>query len=110
VRREDELVRAANEVLGSASSWAIAQGEPGVRKASFTNRLKTALVRHGALTRAPTGRFTRDLPAQEFEAQVLRALLHIRALLPRTNAPEGPPAPSSGVTMALIPGAPPRTG
>ena len=51
---------AANQVLGSASSRAIVQGEYGVGKTSFTNRLKTALAEHGVLTHARPVRVTRD--------------------------------------------------
>ncbi len=87
VGRERELVLAANQVLGSASSRAIVQGEYGVGKTSFTNRLKTALADHGVLTHARPVRVTRDMRAREFEAEVLRALLHIRASLPDEQRP-----------------------
>ncbi len=87
VGRAPELVLAANQVLGATSSRAVVQGEYGVGKTSFTSRLKTVLAEHGVLTHARPVRVTRDLRAREFEAEVVRALLDIRASLPEDQRP-----------------------
>lgn len=82
-----ELTLLGNQVVGAFSSRAIVQGASGVGKTSFTSRLKTALAEHGVLTHARLIRVTRDMGAREFEAEVLRALLHIRASLPDEPRP-----------------------
>lgn len=87
VGREPEPVPAANQVLGATSPPAVVRGEYGVGETSFTSRLKTVLADHGVLTHARPVRITRDLRAREFEAEVLRALLHIRASLPDEQRP-----------------------
>lgn len=73
VGREAELVLAANQVLGAASSRAIVQGEYGVGKTSFVGRLRTALAGHGVLTHARPVRVTRDLRARSGSAYRSRA-------------------------------------
>ena len=74
-------------MLGATSSRAVVQGEYGVGKTSFTSLLKTVLADHGVLTHARPVRVIRDLRAREFEAEVVRALLDIRASLPDDQRP-----------------------
>jgi AAA ATPase domain len=77
VGREHELSRLGRQIGGSSSSRVMVQGQPGVGKTSFVNRLKSDLAADGVLTHDQPIRITSAATPLGFTADVLRVLLRI---------------------------------
>jgi hypothetical protein len=65
------------------------EGEPGVGKTTFINRLKTELAHHGVLTHSEPVRVTPSMQPWDFIAEVLKVLLQIHATSQAVGS-EGP--------------------
>ena len=78
VGRSDELRRITRRVVSDRSSRSVVQGDPGVGKTSFVNRLKADLAAAGVLTHEHPVRITSDTRRATFVADVLRTLVRIR--------------------------------
>ena len=96
VGRDDELVLLANQVVGASSSRAIIEGDAGVGKTTFVNRLKTELAAHGVLIHADPVRVMPGMSARQFIGEVLKVLLQIHATLEAALM-----ASASGVAQGL---------
>lgn len=81
VGRDEELGRVGRQVVSSSSSRAIIQGDAGIGKTTFINRVKSEVVKHGVLTHADPVRVVRGMTPRHFLAEVLKTLLQIRATL-----------------------------
>jgi hypothetical protein len=96
VGRDHELVLLANQVVGASSSRAIIEGDAGVGKTSFVNRLKSALTARGVLTHTNPVRVQPGMSARQFIGEVLKILLQIHATVEATLT-----AATSGVSRGL---------
>jgi hypothetical protein len=80
VGREEEVRVLVHRVGGARSSRTVVEGDAGVGKTSFVNRVKSELARHGVLTHEQPIRITADTTLQSFVGDVLRVLLSMHAL------------------------------
>jgi DNA-binding MarR family transcriptional regulator len=78
VGRTEELRRIARRVVSDRSSRTIVQGDPGIGKTSFVNRLKAEVAGAGVLTHEYPVRITSETTRSSFVADVLRTLVRIR--------------------------------
>lgn len=86
VGRDEELRRLVRRVVSDGSSRTIVQGEPGVGKTSFINRLKSELSRQRIATYEHPIRIRSGTRAETLVADVLRLLLRIRLAMGRGAA------------------------
>jgi hypothetical protein len=78
VGRRAELKRVVRRILSDASSRTIVQGEPGLGKTSFINRIKADVSGQGVATYAQPIRIRSGTTAEVLIADALRLLLRIR--------------------------------
>ena len=78
VGRARELLRIERRMASDRSSRTIVQGDPGIGKTSFVNRLKADMAAEGVVTHAQPVRITSDTTRATFVADVLRTLVRIR--------------------------------
>jgi DNA-binding transcriptional ArsR family regulator len=84
VGRMEEVSRITRRIASDRSTRTIVQGDPGVGKTSFVNRLKADVAAAGVLTHEHPVRITSDTSRASFLADVLRTLTRIRvAFQPR---------------------------
>jgi len=81
VGRTRELQQVTNQILGASSSRAVVEGDAGVGKTSFVNRLKADLQGHQALLHRHPVRVHRGMTPHQFLAEVLKVLLQMHASL-----------------------------
>jgi len=78
VGRELELARAARRIVSDASSRTIVQGDPGIGKTSFINRIKLEVAAQGIATYEHPIRIQTGSTPSSLIADTLRLLLRIR--------------------------------
>lgn len=78
VGREAELNRVLRRLVSDISSRTIVQGEPGLGKTSFVNRIKADVVGRGIATYAHPIRIRSGMTASMLVADALRLLLRVR--------------------------------
>ena len=79
VGREDELRALVHRVGGARSSRTVIEGEAGVGKTSFVNRVKHDLAQHGVRTHEQPIRITAETTLQSVVGDLLRVLLAMHA-------------------------------
>lgn len=79
VGRETESLRVRRRIASDPATRTIVQGDPGVGKTSFVNRLKAELAGAGIASYEHPIRITSDTTRLSFVADTLRTLLRIRA-------------------------------
>lgn len=89
VGREAELRRLLRRVASDTASRSIVQGDAGVGKTSFTNRLKAEASAHGIASHEHPIRITSDTTWHSFVREALRALLRARLGLGHRNEEPG---------------------
>jgi hypothetical protein len=78
VGRENELRLLARQIGGAPSSRALIQGNAGVGKTSFVNRLKADLAGRGVLAHEKPVRIVGEMSPRAFIAEALKVLLRLR--------------------------------
>lgn len=78
VGRSEELRRITRRIASDRSTRTIVQGDPGVGKTSFVNRLKADFAAAGLLTHEHPVRISSETSRASFIADVLRTLVRIR--------------------------------
>lgn len=78
VGREAEVRRVVRRIRSDRSSRTIVEGEPGIGKTSFVNRVKAEAAAIGVATHEHPVRVTSDTTRASFVGDVLRALARIR--------------------------------
>ncbi len=89
VGRSAELKRVVRRVASDAASRSIVQGEPGVGKTSFINRVKAEVAAQGIATYEHPIRIQSGTTAATLVADALRLLLRIRLAAKWTTDPGG---------------------
>ena len=79
VGREDDLPALVARVGGARSSRTVVEGDAGVGKTSFVNRVKHDLAQHGVLTHERPVRITAETTLPTFVGDLLRILLAMHA-------------------------------
>jgi hypothetical protein len=79
VGRAEERTRIVRRFLSDPKSHTIIQGDPGVGKTSFVNRLKADAAEYGIVSYEQPIRITSDTTRQTLIADTLRTLVRIRA-------------------------------
>lgn len=85
VGREPEVRRVVRRIRSDPSSRTIVEGEPGIGKTSFVNRVKSEAAAIGVATHEHPVRVTSDTTRASFVGDVLRALARIRIGSGRTS-------------------------
>jgi hypothetical protein len=95
VGREDDVAALVRRVGGARSSRTVVEGDAGVGKTSFVNRVKHDLARHGVRTHEQPIRVTAETTLQSFVGDLLRVLLAMHAAAPAA-APAARPGTGQG--------------
>jgi hypothetical protein len=82
VGRDDEVRALVARVGGARSSRTVVEGDAGVGKTSFVNRVKHDLAQHGVLTHEQPIRVTAETTLPSFVGDLLRVLLAMHAARP----------------------------
>ena len=96
VGREDEVRALVHRVGGARSSRTVVEGDAGVGKTSFVNRVKHELAAHGVRTHEQPIRITAETTLPSFVGDLLRVLLAMHAA--RGEQPAG----SGGAANAAL--------
>ena len=92
VGREDEVRALVARVGGARSSRTVVEGDAGVGKTSFVNRVKHDLAAHGVCTHEQPIRITAETTLPSFVGDLLRVLLAMHAAR----------APTAGVAPEVV--------
>jgi len=89
VGREDDVAALGRRVGGARSSRTVVEGDAGVGKTSFVNRVKHDLAMHGVRTHEQPIRVTAETTLQSFVGDLLRVLLAMHAAALGGRAEQG---------------------